>query len=714
MKGQSCATPALCYLRPSQPLHHVALLPRSGASLTRHHHQPPRPFPSHHHHHHRSSSSLALSPSLQPPPRNHHYIPHRSSSSFSSSCFATSARCHYSSSSPSWRNRPPPPKARSVPLRINAHHYELCLYFVTDSKIAAARGRSLEDMVREAIRGGATCVQYRDKQATTKELIATARRLLEITRPANVPLIINDRVDVALAVEADGVHLGEKDMDVETARKILGKKFIIGATVRDAAQAQTAIAAGANYLGTNAVFATPTKTDIAGEPMGLMGLHQLSSYLLGLARKARSRAKVTPLVAIGGIHQENAAEVLAQGQPIALGVVSAIAAADDVAHAAGELRSIIDNPHQTLPRRAATKETEGAETEESIRTEKNGKQNEQASPTVSQQKNYFEHIARDIADGLTFLRERKPLVHQITNFVAMNDSANVTLHVGALPIMAHAEEEVEDMVTLATSTGSVNGALVLNPGTLSSEWIRSMLRAGKRANALGVPIVLDPVGAGATSFRTQTNVQLMRELKVDILKGNFGEIVALWRELVPSTATKTTKKRRESAKKETKSEEVQVETRGVESIGGAEDVQQRGRVALELARAQPTHRTIVVITGKTDVVSDGKHIYAVDNGHEMMGTITATGCMATAIMGAFASVHKNRCTAALSALVCWGLAGEKAAKALPLVSSSSSDGAAGGPASFKLLLFDALYRLQAKDVLKDAKVYQVHLAAEEK
>src|SRR5205814_7272574 len=128
-------------------------------------------------------------------------------------------------------------------------------------------------------------------------------------------------------------------------------------------------------------------------------------------------------------------------------------------------------------------------------------------------------INDQLAAALARVREQKPLLHHITIFVVMNDTANVTLHIGALPVMAHAIEEVEEMVGIA-------GALVLNPGTLNAEWVSSMMLAGKRAGERGTPIVLDPVGAGATTYRTETFLRMLRELKVTVLRGNSGEIAA--------------------------------------------------------------------------------------------------------------------------------------------------------------------------------------------
>src|SRR5437667_8869706 len=164
-------------------------------------------------------------------------------------------------------------------------------------------------------------------------------------------------------------------------------------------------------------------------------------------------------------------------------------------------------------------------------------------------------------DSLRRLRDAKPLVHQITNYVVMNETANATLALGALPVMAHAREEVEEMVALA-------GALVLNIGTLSPRWVDAMLAAGKAANAVDVPVVLDPVGAGATRYRTDTARRILDEMKVAVLRGNQGEVATLVG--------------------------VEAEVRGVESIGTGGD-------PAELARAAARNLGLVVsVTGPID------------------------------------------------------------------------------------------------------------------
>jgi hydroxyethylthiazole kinase len=245
--------------------------------------------------------------------------------------------------------------------------------------------------------------------------------------------------------------------------------------------------------------------------------------------------------------------------------------------------------------------------------------------------------------ALRDLRERKPLIHQITNYVVMNETANATLAIGALPVMAHAIEEVEEMASVA-------GALVLNIGTLSKPWIEAMLLAARAANTTGAPIVLDPVGAGATKLRTETAKRLLGETEIAVVRGNAAEVATLAGR--------------------------QAEIRGVESIEADDS-------GSELARAAAsTLGCVVAVTGAVDHISDGDRVVAVANGHELLSTVTGTGCMATALTGCFLAVASDRpLEAATEALVAFGVAGEDAAQG------------ATGPGSFHVNLYDALYNL---------------------
>ncbi len=255
-------------------------------------------------------------------------------------------------------------------------------------------------------------------------------------------------------------------------------------------------------------------------------------------------------------------------------------------------------------------------------------------------------------ESLRRLRETKPLVHQITNYVVMNETANATLALGALPVMAHAAEEVAEMAR-------ISGALVLNIGTLSPHWVDAMVIAGRAANESGVPVVLDPVGAGATTYRTDTARHILEEVDVAVLRGNAGEVATLVG--------------------------VEAEVRGVESIGAGVD-------PAELARtAARTLGLVASVTGPVDHVSDGERSAAVANGHPLMASITGTGCISTALTGCFLAVDEPF-EAAVSALVAFGVAGEDAAVG------------ARGPGSFHVALYDALAALEPAALDSRARV----------
>ena len=252
---------------------------------------------------------------------------------------------------------------------------------------------------------------------------------------------------------------------------------------------------------------------------------------------------------------------------------------------------------------------------------------------------------------LSELRARKPLIHQITNYVVMNETANATLALGALPVMAHAPQEVEEMAGAA-------GALVLNIGTLSEHWIEAMLLAGRATEGL---IVLDPVGAGATRYRTETAKRLLDELEITVIRGNAAEIATV-------------------AGRE-------ADIRGVESLGATD-------AAEELAReAAGSLGVIAAVTGPIDYVSDGERVLSVANGHELLGMVSGTGCMSTAITGAFlAAKTDGPLEAAAEALAAFGVAGEDAARE------------ANGPGTFHAALYDALYNLDPATLDERARI----------
>ncbi len=257
------------------------------------------------------------------------------------------------------------------------------------------------------------------------------------------------------------------------------------------------------------------------------------------------------------------------------------------------------------------------------------------------------HASIDVAEIIARVRSARPLVHHITNFVSINGVANITLCIGGLPVMAQAKEEVEAMVGAAS-------ALVLNLGTLWPEQVEAMLMAGRRANERSIPIVLDPVGVGATQLRTLSARLLLQELSIAIVRGNAAEIASL--------------------------AGVEAEISGVESVSVGGDV---AAIAEKFASEQ---RCVAVITGAVDIVTDGVQTVRISNGHRMMSSVTGTGCMATAVIGACAAVEGDAVAAAAAALAAYGLAGELAA------------GRSQGPGTFQMHLYDALAGLTEGDL----------------
>lgn len=250
----------------------------------------------------------------------------------------------------------------------------------------------------------------------------------------------------------------------------------------------------------------------------------------------------------------------------------------------------------------------------------------------------------DLWADIAAVRERSPLVHSITNLVAINLNANVLLAAGASPVMAHAHEEVREMVGIAQ-------ALVVNIGTLDPYWVGSMELALKAAAARGIPSVLDPVGAGATPYRDQTIARLLDAAAPTVIRGNGSEIM--------STAGSA------------------VRTRGVDSSAGAND-------ALGAAQAL-VQRTggVVCVSGETDHVLDARRRWSrLANGHVWMTRITAVGCSATALVGAFCAVQPDAWRATTAAMALLGVAGELAAE--------QAQAAGRGVGSMQPLLLDAL------------------------
>lgn len=252
-----------------------------------------------------------------------------------------------------------------------------------------------------------------------------------------------------------------------------------------------------------------------------------------------------------------------------------------------------------------------------------------------------------LKNAVAEVRAESPLVHNITNFVVMNNTANALLAIGASPVMAHALDEVADMTKIASS-------LVLNIGTLENAWVESMLVAGKTAAAFQKPVVFDPVGAGATPFRLSVCSRILSEVGPSIIRGNASEIMAL-------------------AKAGTR-------TKGVDSTASSDEA-----LSLATALAKET-RSTVVVSGAVDVVTDGERLERIPYGHPLMGRVTGMGCTATAILGAFAAVIPDMFLAASCGMAVMGIAGEIAGKT------------ARGTGSMQVEFLDALTRLSYADI----------------
>ncbi len=259
---------------------------------------------------------------------------------------------------------------------------------------------------------------------------------------------------------------------------------------------------------------------------------------------------------------------------------------------------------------------------------------------------------------LNEIRRRKPVIHHITNMVVMNSTANVTLATGASPIMAHAREEMEAVVSFAD-------ALNLNIGTLTTYWIDSMIAAGKAAGTRGIPIVLDPVGSGATPMRTEAVKHILGEVPVTVIRGNASEMRSMC------------------------ASDEKIKIKGVDSLESVEAVRDG---ACKLARDL---KKVIAVTGAVDFITDGTTNVEVRNGHPLFERITGAGCGVTAVVSCFCAVEHDPLIAASCALGYYGLAGEEAARI------------SKGPGTFQVALYDALYNISEETMLKKLKIMPV-------
>ncbi len=258
----------------------------------------------------------------------------------------------------------------------------------------------------------------------------------------------------------------------------------------------------------------------------------------------------------------------------------------------------------------------------------------------------------NLAASLERVRHNSPLVHCITNYVAMNFNANALLAIGASPVMAHAKEEMADMTAIASS-------LSLNIGTLDEQWVEGIFAAGESMRALGKPIIFDPVGSGATPYRTAVCKRIIEECKPTIIRGNGSEIMSLI--------------------------DADVLSKGVDSSVSSDVALQAAKMLAQSSGA------VVVISGVTDYITDGERVETIANGSTMMTAVTAMGCTATVICAAFAAVCDSAFDAALYAMALMGVAGERAAAVSP------------APATLQLNFLDTLYTISGEELALSVK-----------
>ncbi|MDL2268471.1 hydroxyethylthiazole kinase [Desulfosarcina sp. OttesenSCG-928-A07] len=265
-------------------------------------------------------------------------------------------------------------------------------------------------------------------------------------------------------------------------------------------------------------------------------------------------------------------------------------------------------------------------------------------------------ISYTAAGLLEKIRKTAPLIHNITNLVVMNATANILLAMGASPVMAHSDREVVEMTSLS-------GALVLNIGTLSDPWVRAMCMAGKAANTLGLPVILDPVGAGATSYRTDSVRQILDEVSISVIRGNASEVLSL--------------------------SDTRVRTKGVDSSLALSDA------AIDTARKiARRHHCIVAISGEKDLITDGDRNYRVSGGVSLMTRVTGLGCGLSATVGAFCAVASDddRLSAVASAMGFYGLCGEVAYRV------------SNRPGSFFVAFIDTLYTIDTAEIIQGLRI----------
>lgn len=515
-----------------------------------------------------------------------------------------------------------------------------------------------------------TLVQIREKDAETNEFLEIARKSLAICDKYNIPMLINDNLSVCLSLpERVGLHIGQEDVPASEARRILGPKRLLGISVKSVEQARRAKEEGAaDYAGVGPCYGTQSKVGITEDKViGVAGAQKVVEEL----GKGEKRM---PCVLIGGLNQKTAARTLfgvtsESNAPDGIAVISAIVGRTDADVAARELGDIARRYKAGLSASSSSK---------------HGIVSSFFVPSTS--KKDVEWYKKASADLLSFHRSSPsgpPLIQTITSHVSSTMSANLALAFSSSPIMSHEASEAADL-------SHAISALVLNIGTISPASREGMLVAGRSANLNLKPIVLDPVGGGATQFRRDIVRSILNNSQVTLLKGNAAELSSI-------------------------AGLDEVKSRGVDS--GAGKLSDPVGLVRGLARRE---RCLVLLSGKRDYLTDGETVIASENGHALLGAITGSGCALGVTVGAglaaACNLAKNKqegegevrslgntmvahggvdlLVGALTGLLAMTIASEKAAVRDDV----------RGPGTFIPALQDELATVSAEDILKYSKL----------
>lgn len=544
------------------------------------------------------------------------------------------------------------------------------VYLVTGRELLPAGVDYYESLERCLAQGNVTVVQIREKDAETNEFLEIAQKSLAICDRYNVPMLINDNLSVCLSLpERVGLHIGQEDIPVSEARRILGDKRLLGISLKTLDQAKRAREEGhADYAGVGPCYGTLSKAGITEDKViGNAGAQRIVAEL-------NKEGKRLPCVLIGGLNQKTAARTLfgatsETNAPDGIAVISAIVGRVDSDKAAQQVADIVKAFKKGLASSSPSSSPSGVASSFSLPN------------APAKDVEFYKTAAANI---LSFHREGTqgpPLIQTITSHVSSTMSANLALAFSSSPIMSHEAAEAADL-SLAV------GALVLNIGTISPASRQGMFVAGTSANRNLKPVVLDPVGGGATQFRKHVVRSILNHTQVTLLKGNAAELASI------------------------AGKQNEVKSRGVDS--GAGQLKDPIGLVKDLARRE---RCLVLLSGKKDYLTDGKTVITSDNGHPLLGAITGSGCALGVTVGAGLAAACNLAKSegkevvslgntlvahgevdllvgALTGLLAMTIASEKAAVREDVK----------GPGTFIPALQDELAAVSAEDILRYAKL----------